>query len=164
MARPGYSPPTRKAVSGPLLDEIHESLEKEMKKELDGKEGALAQDGWSNCHNEPVVASCVQVGEKSFYLDSKMTGSTAKTSENCKAMCQESIAEAKEKYNFKVTSVVTDNAKNMERMRQQLQEEDPGLTVYGCFCTSHELTGLGYHPHCHHEAYHRSPKVLQKPP
>ena len=39
---------------------------------------------------------------------------------------------AQEKYNCKVQNLVTDNAKNMEKMRQALQKENDNLIVYGC--------------------------------
>ena len=64
----------------------------------------LVQDGWRNCHNETVVASCLQVGDQSYSLDSVATGAISKTADNCKSMCNDSIKNAKENYNCKVLS------------------------------------------------------------
>ena len=71
-------------IAGHLLDTVHDELKDTMKKELDGKNATLVQDGWSNCHNDPVVASCLQVDNQSYLLDSVDTGSMTKSAENCK--------------------------------------------------------------------------------
>ncbi len=64
-----------------------------------------------------------------------------KSADNCKKLAEESIHTAKEKFNCSVTSVVTDNAKNMEKMREALQEDNNDLMVYGC--SAHWLNLLG---------------------
>lgn len=84
LLRPGYKPPTRKVIAGPLLDTVHEDLCKEMRKEIDGKTATLVEDGWSNQHNEPIVATSLQIQDKCYYLDSHSTESMTKSSENCK--------------------------------------------------------------------------------
>lgn len=140
-ARPGYKLPPRKSVAGYLLDRVHDELRDSMKQSLDGKTATLIQDGWSNCHNDPIVASCLQVGDQSYFLDSVATGSMSKTAENCKSLAADSIKTARETYNCKVTSVVTDNAANMAKMRQALKDDDPDLNVYGC--SAHLLNLLG---------------------
>ena len=137
----GYQPPNRKQIAGNLLDTVYDQLQEDMKHVIGGKTATLVQDGWSNCHNEPIIASCLQVENKSYLLDSHPTGSMSKTGDNCKMLCQESITKAKENYNCTVSGVCTDNAKNMEKMRAALQEDDPDLTVYGC--SAHWLNLLG---------------------
>ncbi|KAK2140960.1 hypothetical protein LSH36_1198g00055 [Paralvinella palmiformis] len=94
-----------------------------MKKPIDGKTGTLVQDAWINIHNQPIIASSLQVWVKLYLLDSHPTGSMAKTGENCNTLCEESIQKAK------VSGICTDNAKNMERLRAALQQDDPDLTV-----------------------------------
>ena len=61
--------------------------------------------------------------------------------ENCKNLCQATIQCAKEKYECDAKSIVTDNAKNMEKMRKELEDDDPSLIVFGCL--SHWLNLLG---------------------
>ena len=139
--RPGYKPPTRKALGEKHLDSVTEKLKGEMKEQLEGKMVTLVEDGWSNIHNDPVVATCLNVGGKSFFLDAKDTGSMTKSAENCKKLCQDSIAEATSSYGCTVRNIVTDNAKNMEKMRTELQKDDPALNVYGC--SAHWLNLLG---------------------
>lgn len=141
LLRPGYTPPTRKVLGGQLLDKITEDMQAEMKEKIDGKSGSIAQDGWSNCHNDPIIATTLIVDGKSYFLDSCDTGSMSKSAENCKKLCDDSMQTAKEKYNCSVKSVVTDNASNMAKMRAALKADDPELTVYGC--SAHLLNLLG---------------------
>jgi hypothetical protein len=124
MLRLGYAPPTRRAIGGNLLDSVHENMHSVMKQALDGKPATL-----------------VQVEDKSFFMDSVDTGSMSKTAENCKKLCEDSINTAKVEFNCTVQSIVTDNARNMEKMRQALHEEDNSLVVFGC--SAHLLNLLG---------------------
>lgn len=48
----------------------------------------------------------------------------AKTGENLRELCKESIKKASSLYGCTVKNIVTDNAKNMEKMRRLLHEED----------------------------------------
>lgn len=139
--RPGYTPPTAKMLSGPLLDKVSNGLEDELARKLDGKNATLVEDGWSNIHNEPVTATSLHVDNKSYFVEAVNTGTITKSGENCKNLTQATIKSVEEKYNCKVRSIVTDNAKNMESMRNKLHEDDPDLLVYGC--SSHWLNLLG---------------------
>ena len=135
--RPGYTPPTARNLSGPLLNKVSGELDAELAQKLDGKTATLVEDDWSNIHNEPVTATSLHIENKSYFVEAVNTGAMTKSGENCKNMTQTTIKHMKEKYNCKVRAVVTDNAKNMETMRNQLHEEDPDLIVYGC--SSHWL-------------------------
>ena len=141
LLRPGCTPPSHEAIDGILLDKVHDQLTQDMRTSVSSKTATLIQDGWSNIHNEPIVASYLQVVNKSFLLESHDTGSMTKSGENCKALAQESIKMAKDKFDYVVTSVVTDNAKNMDKLRDGLKENDPSLVVYGC--SAHMLNLLG---------------------
>ena len=138
--RPGYKPPNRKALSTKHLDKTHERLQTNMKANLEGKVVTIQQDGWSNIHNDPVIATSVTCDGKGYFLDAVETGTTSKTGENCKEMLMKSVTLAREKYGCQVKSVVTDNAKNMEKMRRALKEE-PDIIGYGCL--AHWLNLLG---------------------
>ena len=62
--RPGYKPPTRKAVGGTLLETVVKESQDFVKKELRGKICTLVDDGWSNIHNDPVTATCFHIPGK----------------------------------------------------------------------------------------------------
>ena len=141
VLRPGYKLPSRKTLANKHLDEVTKEIEDDMKANQKGKSVTLVEDGWSNIHNDPVIASCLNVDGRAYFLDAHDTGTMPKTAENCKNLCQATIQCAKEKYECDVKSIVTDNAKNVEKMRKELEDDDPSLTVYGCL--SHWLNLLG---------------------
>jgi hypothetical protein len=141
MLRPGYIPPTRKSLAGPLLDSTKKQLEEEMRKRLLGKDCTLIEDGWSNIHNDPIAAICLHVDGEAFFLEATDTKANKKTAEYCKGLVQKAMKTASDKYGCRVRNVVTDNAKSMEKMRQLLHKDDDDLIVYGC--SSHLLNLLG---------------------
>ena len=53
--RHGYLSSTRKALAGPLLDKVHDSLTEDMKKHIDGEKAALVSDGCSNQQKDPII-------------------------------------------------------------------------------------------------------------
>ena len=139
--RPGYSAPTRKTLGEQHLDDVYKDNQQIMKDTISGKSGTLIQDGWSNVHNDPIVAASIQVEGKTFFLNSVDTGAMPKSAENCKTLCEDSIKIAKEEYGCTIKSIVTDNAANMSKMRQSLKENDPSLAVYGCSAPLLNLLG-----------------------
>lgn len=64
--RPGSTPPTRKLIGSTLLDETFEDIIEDTKQSLHGKKVTLIQDGWSDVHNEPVIAC--QMDERRFFF------------------------------------------------------------------------------------------------
>lgn len=112
-----------------------------MKAEIGGEEGTLTQDGWSDIHNTPVIASSLHVKGKPYFLSAKLTGTSSKTAAYCQTLAEESMEEAASRFDCKVSAVVTDNENKMKAMRNGLKEAHPDLTVYGC--ASHWLNLLG---------------------
>ena len=112
-----------------------------MKHKLEGKTVTMQQDGWSTLQNDPVIATSVTCEGKGYFIDAVSTGATSKTAENCKDMLLKSKAYAEETYGCHVRSVVTDNARNMAKMREALKEEDENIVAYGCL--AHWLNLLG---------------------
>lgn len=100
--RPGYKPPSRKALSSTLLetvyDEVETSLQTELKSMSDTVGLTLCQDGWSSLHSDPIIASSIHVGKNTFLLSSKDCGVEKKTAEYCFEEAVESINICKEKY------------------------------------------------------------------
>jgi hypothetical protein len=140
MLRPVYSPPNRKDIGGHLPDQVHEKIASKVSTELQGKEVVLIQDGWSDIHNTPVIATSLQCEGKSYILSAVDAGTNKKTAAYCTSVAQEAISTATEQYQCTVTGVVTDNEK-MVAMKQNLHDSNPELTVYGC--SAHWLNLLG---------------------
>lgn len=139
--RPGYSPPSRKALAGELLDKVSAEVLSRTKKCIEGKQVTLVEDGWSNIHNDPVIATCLHSEGRSFFLDSIEAKTNTKNAEYHKGILKDAILKAKEKFNCDVKAVVTDNARVMEKAKDLLCEEDNTLVVYGC--SAHYLNLLG---------------------
>lgn len=61
---------------------------------------------------------------------------TKKTAEFLGKKCSDIIQTVEKKYNCQIISIVTDNAKNVEKMRRELElkyeSENWSLTLYGC--------------------------------
>lgn len=81
--RPGYDHclPTRKQLAGNSLDDMIEDATKETKEVLKDKSVTLIQDGWSNIHNQPVIANCLSDGKNVYFFSAVDTGSEQKTAE-----------------------------------------------------------------------------------
>ena len=113
--RPGYQLPTIKSLADKLLNEVHDTLKTKMKGDLEGKTVTLVEDGWSNIHNEPVIATCLQADERAYFFDAVETKTMSKTADNCAKLCKENIIKAEQDYGCSVRSVVTDNAKSWKK-------------------------------------------------
>lgn len=129
--RPGYNPPNRKQVGGPLLEKAYADTLEEYSAHLKGKTVCLAIDGWSNIHNEPIVCASVTCDEK-VYLVSTLDTHSKHTSENLLEITEASIEKCEKEYGCFVRSFVTDNAANMAKVRKELAKKDDTLIAYGC--------------------------------
>ena len=68
--RPGYKLPSRKTLANKHLDEVTKEIEDDMKANLKGKKSVtLVEDGWSNIHNDPVIATWLNVDGRAYLLD-----------------------------------------------------------------------------------------------
>ena len=111
-----------------------------MKQLLNNITITMQQDGWSSVQNDTVIATSVVSDGKGYFVDAKDTDTTHKTAEACKAMFEDSKSHAETTYGCKIQSFVTDNAKSMDKMCRELEEEDENPIPYGCF--SHVLNRL----------------------
>jgi len=105
--RPGYKPPSRKKLGNELLNSVHDEVCKDMKRNIleEGKTITLMQDGWSNIHNDPIIAHSIYNGKKAYILSITDTGSAKKTSEYCADLAKEAIKEVKDNYDFQVSNI-----------------------------------------------------------
>jgi Protein of unknown function (DUF 659)/hAT family C-terminal dimerisation region len=148
LARPGYNPPNRHQVGGPLLDDVYNSITSDVKKALLNASVCMSIDGWSNIHNDPIICASVtdvKDGRGSVYLvDTVNTESERHTSEYLLQLANEAIRKCKTDFGCKVRSFVTDNATNMAKMRSELAklDDNPDIITYGC--SSHILNLLAH--------------------
>ncbi|XP_071035372.1 uncharacterized protein [Parasteatoda tepidariorum] len=131
--RPGYSGPTRTDLGGKLLDEVHENIEDEIKKEMQSVATVtLLLDGWSNINRDAVLATCVHTGNSSFLLNAVDCESNKKTSEYCAELAEKDIEHCEKNLDVKVFAICTDNENKMVKLRQLIKEKHKGIVTYGC--------------------------------
>ncbi|RXG60087.1 hypothetical protein Avbf_16619 [Armadillidium vulgare] len=114
---------------------------------LRGKQVTMIQDGWSNVHNHPIIATCLHlptsgdVGKKSIFAGSIDIGAEKKTANYISDLAIKQIGQFEDKYKCKVVAYISDNENKMKLTRQLLEthyeEVDAsgynlGLLVYGC--------------------------------
>ena len=93
----------------------------------------ISQDGWSNIHREPIIATCIHVPGKSFLHDAVDVGDVTKDAEFCAELAKQSILSAEARYGCTVVGFVSDNEAKMVKVRKILQEwRGPEFMVYGC--------------------------------
>ena len=139
LLRPGYNSPNRKDLSGCLLDNVHGHIRQHIAREIQNTDVTLIQDGWSDIHNNPVVATSIHTGSKSYFLNAVDTGANKKIASYCATLFLKSKTKAE--FKCRTVGIVTDNEKKMESMRRKIIEFDNTLVTYGC--SSHLLNLMG---------------------
>lgn len=136
--RPEYSPPARKQIAGDLLECTYRKERKKCADSLQNEIVTLGLDGWSNIHNEPII--CVTLTTKNgntFLVDTIDTSGTAHTGENLYSIATETIRKCESDFKCFVSSIVTDNARNVQKMRDLFNNENEEINknnaiTYGC--------------------------------
>ena len=100
MTRPGFPVESiiRKSLAGKFLDNKFEDIETKEANLLMGKKVVISQDGWSNLHNQPIIATALHYPGKSLFLDAVDVGAEAKRAEYCFDLIKNSIETVEEKY------------------------------------------------------------------
>jgi hypothetical protein len=128
--------PSRKMLSGPLLDKNYNHLKKISDAHLARKLSffCLATDGWSNVLNEPIVNYIAISPNTTIFLESISTGEQSHSSN----WIASDLIRIIEKYpNTSFSGVVTDNTSANKNAWSQLKTKYPDLFFQGC--TSHGL-------------------------
>ena len=137
--RPAYVLPSRFRLSNPLLDLEYNKVDADvMEKIADADCVGIMCDGWSNTRNEAIINFIVSMPQpvfwKSFHSELEshtgeyICGEVRKVVEEIKAQCGKVVI-----------GLVTDNASNMKRAWNLLQDEYPEITCYGCAAHSLNL-------------------------
>ena len=132
MLRPGYKPADRKAIAGPVLDSLYAKEWARTASNLRGKNGTLMLDGWSTPSNDPVIAISITVQGSAFLLGAEDTSGCPHTAEYLRDIAIEYLRMCTEELGVTVTSVCTDSAANMVKMKDLLLQLHPGLIMVPC--------------------------------
>eukprot|EP00102_Acyrthosiphon_pisum_P013165 XP_008182630.2 PREDICTED: uncharacterized protein LOC100570070 isoform X2 [Acyrthosiphon pisum] len=127
--RPSYKPPSRKVLSGRLLNDVHSKLCENKKFRLSS---ALLIDGWKNENANTKNVACMlhaATGETLFLESFDFTGISETGTELAKIV-EVCVTLAKEKYNTEIYAVITDNAANMMKMGRL-------ASIWHLTCNSH---------------------------
>ena len=126
--RPGTTVPDRRRIGGELLDEIYASEQTKVKRMVSGSNVTLAIDGWSTLTNESVLGVSFYHCGKCYLVKTMSTIGESHTTEYLVQVTCEQMEHVRKEFEVNVTSVVTDNAANMNAMRRELAL----VHTYGC--------------------------------
>ena len=114
ILNPEYSPPTRKTLSGSLLNQEYDEFCNSLRKE-ETDNGVLLLDGWKNsvANTKNVVAITRTISGQNVFLESSLLEALSIVVNQC-------IDLAMQKCNINIYAVVTDNASNMISMGRQV--------------------------------------------
>ena len=139
--RPAYASqiPNRKSLSGNLLDNAYEKLNKKLACALrDCKYYSIVTDGWSNVRFDHIVNFIIIIdGEKPLFYKSIDTSNVVQSSETIFADICDVIEELGSE---KLVSVITDNANCMKKALDLIEEKFP--KVFGNGCAAHTMNLL----------------------
>lgn len=129
MLRPGCKLASAELVAGKLLDQLFSETVDTVKAQVSGDMASLLIDGWSNLRNDPVLGVSVALPGRSYLVSTVDTTGNPHTGEYLQEVVEEHIEYVSSLLGVKVVAVATDNASNMEKMRELL---DDSLFTFGC--------------------------------
>lgn len=118
-----YTPPTRKTLSGPILDRMIDKFHDDIRLE-EIQDGIMMIDGWknSNANSKNVVAVVRTTLGRNIFLDSWNFSKIRETGDALAIFANECIQVALNDFNIDIYAVITDNASNMKRMGQLIDK------------------------------------------
>ena len=137
ILRPDVKVPSRKRLSGPLLNSSFTSVQKKVDGVLDAATMCITTDGWSNIKNEPIVNYMAASPTVTLFLESVSTGTQGHSSQWIASDIHR-IIETYPKTIF--AGAVTDNTSANKLAWRILAERHPSMYFQGC--TSHGLNLL----------------------
>ena len=132
LCRPGYHLPDRKTVAGELLDSVYNKELRRVTGQFVGAYATLQMDGWSSPSSDPVLATAVCVGQRSYLLSAEDTNGQPHTAEWLAERLITAIDLAESELKVHVIAVATDSASNMKRMKELVQERRSDLLYVPC--------------------------------
>lgn len=110
-----------------------------MTTKLNGQEGILIQNGWSNIHDAPIFSHSFIGNGEAYLIHSIECKGDKKTAEYCATKFEEAMFMLQEQ-GFKVVAGSTDYCNTIIAVRRLLQSKYPELLL--CGCTPHMLNEL----------------------
>jgi hypothetical protein len=138
--RPSYRPPHCRALAGYLLDDAYAHTNTHIDRIIGEASGhlTLVSDSWSNQRSESITNYVVTTRKHAIFIGSEPIGATRHTAEVIAAGISKKIDELGG--GKAVIAVTTDNASNMRKAWQKLQQHYASVLTLGC--ASHTVNPL----------------------
>lgn len=135
--RPSFNPPSRKSLSGNLLDESFENNNKKAQVYLEKSDYiSLIIDGWTNVRRDAII-NIVAMTPKPVFLKSIDTEGASKTADYMFEALEKVITERDPKL---VTGLISDNEQKMISLSKLVQAKYPYIIFSGC--VGHKLSNM----------------------
>lgn len=130
--RPGARLPTRRDLSGSLLEICYNNVQAKVMTEMEASKNyfTLTTDMWTNVTGEPIANYSAVSTVRAIYLESPRTGKNRHTGEYIASEILRVFA----KYPCNWIGACTDNAANNQSAWKILSSKHPEKYFYGCFC------------------------------
>ncbi|GLB45578.1 putative protein of unknown function (DUF 659) [Lyophyllum shimeji] len=129
--------PSRKQISGPLLDNANVEVTNRLRVELRGEYAVIASDGWKDDSRDSVNGVNLSVGGKTYLVDLILATAHRKDGVSmCKAF-EGMIDKAEDVYGVCIVAFCCDNNGGSQRGRKDLMLKRPWL--FGPPCCAHQF-------------------------
>ncbi|XP_060523246.1 uncharacterized protein LOC132700133 [Cylas formicarius] len=136
--RPAFKIPDRKTIASSQLDKCYNKIKSNIQEILDNENNiTLMSDGWTNVRNEGIINYMLHTKQGDFFYDFSQPQGFRHTGQYIAGEITRII---KKIGGSKITSLVTDDAANMQAAWVELKATYPNLQTYGC--VSHTLNSL----------------------
>ncbi|KAK3910097.1 Zinc finger BED domain-containing protein 4 [Frankliniella fusca] len=127
--RPSFELPSEWNLRHTLLNELYETVNKSVEEKIEKAEHlSILTDGYSNIRNEGIMAFIITTPEPIF-LNMALPGTNKEDHEYLSGELLKVITKVGPE---KVTALCTDNASNMRKAWEKIEEKYPHITCYGC--------------------------------
>lgn len=129
---PSYKLPTRKALSGNLLQNAVASVDDklaEFKTQMASTGATLVSDGWTNVQNRPIINFLAVTADGAMFIDGTDTSGEQKDAQYIAAEIKRHIQQLGAE---NIVQVVTDSADNCAAARSVLTDDFPTITFSPC--------------------------------
>ncbi|KAF8334907.1 uncharacterized protein EI90DRAFT_3288007 [Cantharellus anzutake] len=140
MLNPGFKLPTRKCLSGKILDVEYNLHQEGLTQMMDGAYATGQCDGWKDTSKNHIIAFMISAMGTVHVTHVHNTLGERKTAEWLLTLIKEEKKYIKDKLNLKLIGWVSDASGESRAVRIWLQEQFPHLIVADCY--AHQFLGI----------------------
>ncbi|KAI0771477.1 ribonuclease H-like domain-containing protein [Trametes elegans] len=144
--------PSRKVLSGRILDEEAQRVTREMQRNVIGRYATGQCDGWKNITRDSLVVSTINVEYTPWLLNVFNISAAAKTAQNLLEIVVAEIKYCMEYLSTVVVGYCTDAGGDTKAMRELLRQQFPWIITVDCWAHQMNLLVGDYFKHMRHYA------------